>query len=220
MAIQRHDVTFDRLSDDLLAQWRDIPPAIVSDMMNRTQCMAGRIKPVKKGMALCGQARTVTCMVGDNSAAHYAIGLVKPGEILVIDAGGYADVAIWGGIMTHGAIAKRAGGVVIDGAMRDVAEIAEMGLPAFCAAHVPQGPHKGFGGVIDGVISCGGATVAPGDIVIGDDDGVAVVPLARQAELLAASLKKIADEEATIARIKAGETTARMMGLPEPELLR
>jgi len=171
-------------------------------------------------MALCGQARTVTCMVGDNSAAHYAIGLVKPGEILVIDAGGYADVAIWGGIMTHGAIAKRAGGVVIDGAMRDVAEIAEMGLPAFCAAHVPQGPHKGFGGVIDGVISCGGATVAPGDIVIGDDDGVAVVPLARQAELLAASLKKIADEEATIARIKAGETTARMMGLPEPELLR
>ena len=158
MAIQRHNVTFDRLSDDVLAQWRAIPPAIVSDMMNRTQCMAGRIKPVKKGMTVCGQARTVTCMVGDNSAAHYAIGLLNPGEILVIDAGGYADVAVWGGIMTHGAVAMKAGGVVIDGAMRDVAEIAEMGLPAFCAAHVPQGPHKGFGGVIDGTISCGGAT--------------------------------------------------------------
>jgi len=75
MAIQRHNVTFDRLSDDVLAKWRAIPPAIVSDMMNRTQCMAGRIKPVKKGMTVCGQARTVTCMVGDNSAAHYAIGL-------------------------------------------------------------------------------------------------------------------------------------------------
>ena len=179
MAIQRHNVTFDRLSDDVLAQWRAIPPAIVSDMMNRTQCMAGRIKPVKKGMTVCGQARTVTCMVGDNSAAHYAIGLLNPGEILVIDAGGYADVAVWGGIMTHGAVAMKAGGVVIDGAMRDVAEIAEMGLPAFCA----------------------------------------VVPLARATELLAASIKKIADEEATIARIKAGETTAQMMGLPEPELL-
>ena len=219
MAIQRHNVTFDRLSDDVLAKWRAIPPAIVSDMMNRTQCMAGRIKPVKKGMTICGQARTVTCMVGDNSAAHYAIGLLNPGEILVIDAGGYADVAVWGGIMTHGAVAKKAGGVVIDGAMRDVAEIAEMGLSAFCAAHVPQGPHKGFGGVIDGTISCGGAAVSPGDIVIGDDDGVAVVPLARARELLAASIQKIADEDATIARIKAGETTAQMMGLPEPELL-
>ena len=105
MAIQRHDVSFEQLSGDVLAQWRDIPPAIVSDMMNRTQCMAGRIKPVAKGMTICGQARTVTCMVGDNAAAHYAIGLLKPGEILVIDAGGYEDVAVWGGIMTHGAVA-------------------------------------------------------------------------------------------------------------------
>jgi regulator of RNase E activity RraA len=219
MAIQRHDVTFERLSDDVLAKWRDIPPAIVSDMMNRTQCMAGRIKPVAKGTTLCGQARTVTCMVGDNAAAHYAISLLQPGEILVVDAGGYEDVAIWGGIMTHGAVAKKCGGVVIDGAMRDVAEIEEMGLPAYCAAHVPQGPHKGFGGVIDGTISCGGARVSPGDIVVGDDDGVAVVPLSRHEELLDASIKKIAEEEAMIARIKNGETTAQMMGLPEPDLL-
>tara|TARA_Y100000813_G_scaffold175476_1_gene140813 strand:+ start:134 stop:796 length:663 start_codon:yes stop_codon:yes gene_type:complete len=219
MAIQRHNVTFERLSDAVLAKWRDIPPAIVSDIMNRTQSMAGRVKPVVAGTVLCGQARTVTCMVGDNSAAHYAIGLLNPGEILVVDAGGYTDVAIWGGIMTHGAVAKKAGGVVIDGAMRDVAEIAELGLAAYCSAHVPQGPHKGFGGIIDGTISCGGATVSPGDIILGDDDGVAVVPLARQAELLEASIKKIAEEEATIARIKAGETTAQMMGLPEPELL-
>lgn len=217
MAIQRADVSFGVLDAGTLAAWRDIPPAIVSDCMNRTQFMDHRIKPLAPGTVLAGQARTVRCMAGDNSAIHMAASLIEPGQVLVIDAGGHSGVALWGGLLTLSARARGCAGVVIDGAVRDASEIREAGFPCFSAAIVPAGPHKGFGGVIDGTISCAGAVVSAGDIIVGDDDGVAVVPLARQAALLEASKARLAAEEAMAARIAKGETTAEILGLGEVE---
>ena len=213
MAVQRYDVRFEKLSKDTLDQWRDIPPAIVSDCMNRSNVMAARISPIAPGMTVCGQARTVTAMVGDNGAAHAAIGLAEPGEVLVVDARGHLDTAVWGGIMTRAAMQQKLGGLVVDGSVRDASEIRELGFPTFSAGIVPAGPSKGFGGIIDGNISCGACPVRPGDLVLGDDDGVAVVPLERQAELLKASLAKIADEEATNAETKTGELPVKRFGL-------
>ncbi len=204
MAVQRYVPTFERLPPEELAKWKDIPPAIASDCMNRCYVMSGRIAPLQPGMRICGQARTVTGMVGDNGAAHAAIGLVEPGDILVIDGRGHTETAVWGGIMTRAAIRQGIGGLVLDGAVRDAAEIRELGFPAFAAGICPAGPSKGFGGIIDGPISCAGCPVRPGDIVIGDDDGVAVIPLERQAEILAASLEKIAQEEETNADTRSG----------------
>lgn len=181
--------------------------------------MAGAIKPVAEGMRVLGQARTVTCMVGDNSAAHMAIGLLEPGQILVVDAGGFEDTAIWGGIMTRAAVQQKIGGLVVDGAVRDVAEIREFKFPTFSRAIVPAGPHKGFGGIIDGPIACGGCAVKSGDIVIGDDDGVCVVPLERAEQILAASLDKITQEEATNASTASGTLPGAQMGLDEPEII-
>ncbi|MHA1164423.1 MAG: RraA family protein [Alphaproteobacteria bacterium] len=219
MPIQRYRTDFSVLDQAALAKWRNLPPAVVSDCMNRTQVMAGAIKPVAQGMKLLGQARTVTCMVGDNSALHVALGMVEPGQILVADAGGYEDTAVWGGIMTRVAILRELGGLVVDGAVRDVAEIREFGFSTFARAIVPAGPHKGFGGIIDGPIACAGCPVSPGDIIIGDDDGVCVVPLARADEILKASLEKIAAEEATNAETEAGTLPGTRMGLAEPEMI-
>ncbi|MDH3580974.1 MAG: RraA family protein [Hyphomicrobiales bacterium] len=219
MPIQRHETDFATLSPETLARWREIPPAIASDCMNRTHVMAGAIKPVAEGMAIAGQARTVACMVGDNSALHRAIGLAAPGEVLVVDGGGFADTAIWGGIMTRAALQYGIAGLVIDGAVRDVAEIRELGFACFARAVVPAGPHKGFGGIIDGAIACAGCPVSPGDLVLGDDDGVCVVPLAHAEEILAASLDKIAQEEQTNADTAAGKLPADTMGLPEIEVI-
>ena len=219
MPIQRHEIDFKTLPADVLDQWRGLPPAVVSDCMNRTQVMAGAIKPVGDGMRLVGQARTVTCMVGDNSAVHAAVGMVRPGEVLVVDAGGYEDTALWGGIMTRAALQRGIAGLVVDGAVRDVAEIRELGFSCFARAVVPAGPHKGFGGVIDGPISCAGCPVKPGDLVLGDDDGVCVVPLERAAGILTASLDKIAQEEQTNADTAAGRLPSDRLGLPEPEIL-
>lgn len=219
MALQRYDVTFEALSDAALTAWREIPAAVVSDVMNRSQVMAARIKPVGAGMRICGQARTVNCMAGDNSAPHHLIGMCKPGEVLVVDARGAVNVAIWGGIMTEAALHRKLGGIVVEGAIRDVAEIRAHGFPAFSSAVVPAGPHKAFGGIIDGTVSVGDCPVSPGDLIIGDDDGVAVVPLAWTTRMLQAAQEKIASEAETIRRIRAGELTADMMGLPAPEVI-
>lgn len=217
MTLHRYDARFAKLDAAALADWTAIPPAIASDCMNRTQSMGATIKPLAPGTRLTGQARTVSCMVGDNMAIHAAIRLIESGEVLVIDAGGYADTALWGGLLTQAAMARGAAGVVIDGAVRDIAEIREAGFPCFAAAAVPAGPHKGFGGAIDGVIACAGCTVAPGDIILGDEDGIAVVPLARAEALLADCRAKIAQEEEALERLRQGTLLADQMGIPEPE---
>ena len=94
-----------------------------------------------------------------------------------------------------------------------------MGFACYARANVPSGPHKGFGGIIDGPISCAGCPVKPGDLVIGDDDGVAVVPLAWADDMLAASLEKIAQEEETLKAIAEGRSTADIRGIGEPEMI-
>ncbi len=219
MAIRRHEIQFERLSPEALAAWGEIPPAVASDCMNRENFMAAAIKPVRAGTRLVGQARTVASMVGDNGVSHVATALVGPGEVLVIAAGGYEDVAVWGGVATRAAMARGVAGVVIDGAVRDVAEIRELGFACFARAVVPGGPHKGFGGTIDGAISCAGCPVAPGDIVLGDDDGIAVVPLADQAALLAVCRDKLEQEKGWLAEIAAGKTMAELLGLGAAEVI-
>ncbi len=216
MPLYRHDARFARLDAEALAAWAAIPPAIASDCMNRSQVMAARIKPLAPGTRLTGQARTVTCMVGDNSAIHAAIRLIWPGDVLVIAAGGHANTALWGGLLTQAALAQGLAGVVIDGAVRDIAEIREAGFACFAAATVPAGPHKGFGGIIDGVIACAGCTVAPGDIILGDDDGIAVVPLGRAEAVLADCRAKLAQEEIALERLRQGTLLADQMDIPEP----
>ena len=219
MPIQRYRPNYTKLTEDQLAPWRNVPPAIVSDTMNRTQVMDGRIKPIQDGISVCGQARTVDVMVGDNGAPHMLIGLMEPGQIMVINASGFLGTAVWGGIMTRAAMQREVGGIIVDGAVRDVAEIRELGFPTFAAGAVPAGPHKGHGGIIDGIISCAGCPVKSGDIVIGDDDGVAVVPLERQEDLLVKSQEKIAQENETNANTAKGALPGDRLGLGEAEWL-
>ncbi len=216
MALQQHRTQFHRLTSDDLAPWRAIPPAVASDCMNRTQVMHARMKPLTVGQALCGQARTVVTMAGDCLALCAAIGAAEPGDILVIDAGGVADTAVWGGIMTLEATLRGIGGVVLDGAVRDVAEIRASGLVMFCTASVPRGPHQGFGGSLDGHISAAGVPVSPGDIMLGNDDGVVVVPLANASAILAASQAHLAKEESWMADLRAGRMMKEIFGMPDP----
>jgi len=219
MTLQRHRRRFESLPAERLDAWRGRPPAVISDCLNRGRTMAAAIKPLAPGTRLLGQARTVAGMVGDNSAAHAAIAIARPGEVLVIDARGYEDAAVWGGIMTRAAIARGLAGVVVDGAVRDVAEIRASGFPCFARAAVPAGPHKGFGGVIDGPVSCGGCPVRPGDLIVGDDDGIVVVPLEREAAVLEAVARQMAREKALEDGIAEGVLPAEQMGIATPDWL-
>ena len=219
MPVQIFSNDFTPLSADKLAQWATIPPAIAGDVMNRQNVMAGRISPLSPGMTMAGQARTVAVLAGDNAALHEVIGRLRPNEVLVIDAANYDDRAVWGGILNTRAKLRNINGVVLDGAARDAAEMREMGLPVYLSALSPAGPHKGWGGSIDDRISCGGVAVMPGDVILGDDDGVTVVPLARAETVLAASLARIAYEEDILNKLASGADTSGLFPSPELEIM-
>jgi 4-hydroxy-4-methyl-2-oxoglutarate aldolase len=217
MSLVRHACSYRVMDAAELRAWETIPTAVAGDAQNRSGCMAAAIQPVKPGLRLVGQARTVEAMVGDNSAAHAALALVRAGEVLVIDGRGHVDTALWGGIMTIAAIERRLAGVVIDGAVRDIAELRESGLPLFARGIVPRGPHKGFGGAIDGPVSVGGVAVHPGDLILGDDDGVTVVPLANVAQVLADAQKILAREDGMVKALRAGKSSAELVGVAVPD---
>ena len=215
MTVRFHNRKLSKLDGAGLRAWDGAEAAPVSDCLERGNSMDGGIGPLDRSMRILGQARTVRCMVGDNSALHAAINLLGPGEILVVDAGGYLDRAVWGGLMTRAAIKKKIGGLVIDGAVRDSAEICALGFPCFARACVPCGPHKNFGGEIDADIACGGVSVSPGDLIIGDGDGVTVVPLERIDETLEAFKALKAKEAKALSALEAGETLSDLYGVPE-----
>jgi len=219
MPVQVFKNEFDALPAATMAAWANIPPAIAGDCMNRQNVMAGRISPVAAGMPFVGQARTIASVAGDNAAIHTIINMLRPGEVLVIDAENFDNRAVWGGILNSRAMLQKINGVVVDGAVRDIAELRNMPLPVFASATSPAGPHKGWGGSIDDVISCGGVSVTPGDIILADDDGVTVVPLARAESVLAEAQKKVQFEADVLAKLARGEDTSNLFPLPDIEYM-
>ncbi|NQU58504.1 MAG: RraA family protein [Rhodospirillales bacterium] len=219
MPIERHRLIFEPIAKETLNAWRLIPTSIASDVMNRTQAMSAAIKPVAPGMSVVGPARTVTTMIGDNSAIHVLGALLQPGDVMVVDARGQKDSAVWGEVMTQAVLQRGGVGAVVDGVTRDIAEIRALGFPLFCRGAVPRGPHKGFGGVIDGPIAVGTVPVSPGDLVLGDDDGVVVVPRARVDSLLIAARQQMDREQHWMEEIAKGRSTLDILGLPEAEII-
>ncbi|MBZ9854997.1 RraA family protein [Mesorhizobium sp. CA13] len=206
MPFEHGDASFAVLSAEELDAWREIPPAVASDCMNRTQVMKAAIKPITGNARLCGQARTVTTMIGDCGPICALIAAARPGEVIVVDAGGVEDTAVWGGMMTEEAVHRGVGGAVIDGAVRDLADLRQTGFAMFCRAVVPRGPHHGFGGTIDAPAAVAGVPVRPGDIILGNEDGVVVVPLERASEVLAAARAHLVKEADWLHIIRSGGT--------------
>jgi 4-hydroxy-4-methyl-2-oxoglutarate aldolase len=150
---------------------------------------------------------------------HEVIKHLRSGEILVIDAANYPDRAVWGGILNTRAMKQKIGGVVLDGAARDAADMRAMGLPVYLSALSPAGPHKGWGGSIDNTISCGDVVVSPGDIILGDDDGVTVVPLARADAVLDAAQQRLAYEEEVLGKLNSDQDVGALFPSPEIEYI-
>jgi RraA family protein len=208
VAIQRAKAHFPKLSAEELSAWKAIPVAIAGDAMNRQNLLHSRIRPLGQNYHLLGQARTVSVIAGDNSAIHAVLGLVEPGQVLMVDGGGHTDRALWGDILSSVAKRKNLAGIVLDGAVRDVAELRAGDMPVYASGVSPAGPTKGWGGTIDTAISCGGVAVKPGDVILGDDDGVAVIPLERVAAIKTLAEERLAFEADVLKRIANGEDTA------------
>lgn len=202
---------FERVSSDLIRQASAFQPAILADVAGRRGALHGRIQALRHRMKLAGSALTVEVRPGDNLMIHAAIALAKPGDVLVIDGKGDQSAALMGTIMMNACRQVGIAGVVIDGAVRDSVEIDEMGFPVFSVGTNPNGPTKLASGRIGHPVSVGGVAIRPGDLVIGDADGVVVVEREKVETLLQAAAKKVEDEAARIEAIKNGNTAAKWL---------
>jgi regulator of RNase E activity RraA len=192
-----------RLSADLLARYRGLASSNVADAMGRFGFMDAGMRS-RSGFPLCGLAVTVQCRPADNLMVHKALQVATPGDIVVVSTCGNTTSAVFGELMCRTASAAKLGGIIVDGAIRDVDGITRLGMPAFSRTVCPGACDKDGPGEINVPISCGGTVVAPGDIVVGDADGIAVVPKADAAEIIGLVAQLMDREKTRIAEIAAG----------------
>lgn len=160
---------------ELVEKFRGIPSSNIGDTMNRLSCMRSEIKAYTKGVTMLGTALTVKTPEGDNLLMHMAIQMAKPGDIIVVDAGGCMSRSLCGEMMVNQAMGKGIAGFVVDGCVRDVDCLEKTQFPVYAKGVTPQGPWKNGPGEINVPISCGGQVVFPGDILVGDGDGIVVI---------------------------------------------
>lgn len=188
---------------DLVEKFRGLASSNLADAMGRFNFMDSGILS-RSGIPLCGVAVTVTCRPGDNLMVHKALEVAESGDIVVVNTNGNVTSAVFGELMGRSAVAAKLGGIIIDGPIRDVDAITRLEFPAYSRAVSPGGCDKDGPGEINVPISCGGAVVHPGDIVVGDSDGIAVVPQSDASAVLQLVGELIAREERRIAEIQGG----------------
>jgi len=173
-----------RASHDLVSRFQGQGTGPICDALGRFGALDYQIKPLDPQMQVAGTALTVWTRPCDNLAVYKALELAQPGDVLVITTEDYTNNTIWGELTTLIAKARGIAGMITDGTVRDAQAIRASGLPVFARGLTPNSPLKHGPGKINVPIVCGGATVHPGDIIVGDADGVVVVPLAHAEEVL------------------------------------
>jgi len=190
----------------LLARLEKLASSLVSDVSGRW-AGAGGLLPVAglaPGQIVVGPAFTVRTRPGDNLVVHKALDLARPGEVLVIAAGGATDRAILGGLMGEYAKERGIAALVVDGAVRDGSDLDRLAPPVFAAGISHLGPYKDGPGELRGPVALSGVAVLDGDIVVGDEDGIAIIPRARLEEIVLLAEEKLAAEIAESEAISGG----------------
>lgn len=199
---------FERVSAKLVKKAAKFQAAILADVGGRRGTMGGRIAPLSRKMKVAGPAFTVEVRPGDNLMIHTALALAKPGDVIVVDGKGDQSCALTGALMA--ATAQKAGfaGFVMDAAVRDADECEHGTFPIFSVGTNPNGPTKGLAGRIGWPISMAGTTVNPGDLIVGDADGVVVIPRETAEHIISLAQAKVDAETKKIAEIKKGQLDA------------
>jgi 4-hydroxy-4-methyl-2-oxoglutarate aldolase len=166
-------------------------------------------------MRIVGPALTVQCHPRDNLMLHKALQIAQPGDIIVADTGGYPDAGYFGDLMATSAMARQVGGLAIDGSIRDCADIIEMGFPIFCRGRCMRGTAKDTLGSVNHTIVFGDVVVHPGDLVVGDDDGIVIVAQSKLDEVLAATHTRIEKEKDKRAVLKKGVSSVEFNKLDQ-----
>jgi len=192
-----------RLDAALIDAFRGLASSNVADAMGRFGFMDPGIQS-RSGLPLCGLAVTVNARPADNLMVHKALQVAQPGDVVVVSTGGNITSAVFGELMCRTAVAANLGGLVVDGAIRDVEGITTLGFAAYSRSISPGACDKDGPGEINVPISCGGTVVAAGDLIVGDRDGIAVVPRAHVSDVLGLVRQLVKKETARVAEINAG----------------
>jgi regulator of RNase E activity RraA len=195
---------FERVEPHLVARASRYPAAVLCDVQGRRGALHSRIRALHPKMSVCGPAFTVEVRPGDNLMMHLAMALAAPGDVIVVDGKADQTCALFGDLMVTQAQAAKLGGFVVDAACRDWNEIAARDFPAFACGANPCGPTKGLAGRLGIPVSVGGTSVSPGDLVVGDADGVVVIPRLQVEAVVTAAEDKLAAERQRLQEISEG----------------
>ena len=219
MATRKFEGKFRRIAADRLNAWAGIPVTIVSDVTAGRVVVDPRIRPLRPfapGKRLVGQAITAWCERSDFGPMLHAIDIAGEGQVVTVDAGGCLQTAYVGEILCGVARRKKIAGLIVNGAVRDIDTIAGWDdFPVYSLGNTAKGPLSKERGSVNGDIVFGGVTVSPGDIVLGDNDGLAVIPAAEAEALLALAQERVRMEEAWIAELASGRTLVDVFSVPD-----
>lgn len=207
-------IDFERVDAKLCEAARPFGTATLHEAGGKIGALPPQIKPMAPSFRVCGPAFTVQGPPGDNLRLHRALAAARPGDVIVASVGGVYEYGYWGEIMSTAGVARKLGGLVIDGCVRDGALLEGVGFPVFARGLCIKGTGKDFEAraFLGHPLLIGDVTVNPGDLVCGDTDGVCVIPRARAAEVIQKSLDREAKEAKTMEQLRAGATTMDLYG--------
>jgi 4-hydroxy-4-methyl-2-oxoglutarate aldolase len=202
----------------LIEQLVQFDAAIVSDcLVGNEHALSAHIKPLDRGTKICGPALTVKCQPQDNLMLHLAVAQAKPGDVLVATTNQHYEAGYWGEILTIAAMERGIKGLIIDGSVRDIEPIMDLGFPIFTHSISIKKAEKKNVGKLNAPIVVGGVTVNQGDIVLADASGVVIVPAHRLEEIVQAAQEKVDFEKTVIEKLKQGQFTADLFDLRKYE---
>lgn len=206
-----------RYSQDSLDRARKLGAATLHEGAGRIGALPSAIKPVRADMVVCGPAFTVHCPALSNLQIHHALYQAQPGDVLVVHVSGGKEAGYWGDILNEAALARGLGGLVIDGGVRDTAGLAAMDFPVFSDGVCIRGTGKDHYAAawLQEAVRMGEVLIQPGDLVLGDRDGVVVIPSAQVDSALAAGESREADEARKIEQIRKGARTIDLYGFAD-----
>ncbi len=210
-----------KLPLELIRRWSEVPASVAADIFAGATLIDPAIRPLRPfaaGQRLLGSAVTALCTAADYGAVHHAIAVAEAGDVIAVEAGGRASPAVIGELLSGAARLKQVAGVIVNGAVRDSARLRQWDdFPVF-ARHVnPRGPSSMDQGVVNDVISFAGARIAPGDLILGDDDGLVVIPRDDAEARLKAALARVEAEHGWERELMSGRTTLDVFNVPPAE---
>jgi 4-hydroxy-4-methyl-2-oxoglutarate aldolase len=220
MPTRVHRLTVVPIAREIIDRWSGVPASVAVDVFEGSTLIDPAVRPLRafvSGRRLVGSAVTALCTGTDYGAVHHAIAVANAGDVLVIEAGGRDNPAVIGELLSGAARLKGVAGVIVNGAVRDSGRLRQWeDFPVFARHINPRGPSSMDRGVVNEIISFAGARVAPGDIILGDDDGLVVIPRDEAEARLEAALARVAAERGWERELMSGRTTLEVFNVPPP----